>query len=522
MSLYELTEEPEKTSAPALIVSFEDWVDAGGAGSTAARHIAEGGRVVASFDADALFDYRSHRPILDIVDGTPKQFAWPELSLIRRTLPERDVFVLTGPEPDYRWKEFADDVLELALRIGIIEHVSLGAIPAAVPHTAPTPVMTTASSDELLRGGAPNQGLLRVPAAAVSLIEWTLAENGIPAVGFWAQVPHYASPFAPGAIALIRKVEDRLTVTIGAGALEDEAAAQATALEQIFAANPEATEYLDRLENMMGQQEVPPAADIAEEVERFGPPSQRRGPDSLQPVTKVIPDRERLIVALDVASAKEAFEMMDELDDVVDFYKVGAELWISGAPDHANMAEAIVERGKKVMVDLKLFDVPETVARAVRRLGDFGVTFTTVHGNDTMIEAAVGARHDGLQVLAVTALTSLDRGDLSDLGLDVDIEDLVLSRARRALQLGADGVVSSGLEAAALRAQGGDGFIIVTPGIRPVDNRADDDQKRTVDVATAFANGADHIVVGRPIRDAPDRRAAAEQIQDQIRDAVSH
>ena len=269
MSMYEIVTEPEDVVAPALIVSFEDWVDAGGAGSMAARHIAEDGEVTATFDSDAIYDYRSHRPVLDIVEGVPTQFVHPQMVLIRKSLTERDVFVLTGPEPDYRWKEFADNVLELALRIGIVEHVSLGAIPSAVPHTAPTPVMMTAATSEQLRGAAPNEGLLRVPAAAVSLIEWTLAQSGIPAVGFWAQVPHYATPFSAGAIALVRKVEDHLSVTIGAGALEEQAAAQSTALEQLFTDNPDATEYLQRLEGLVGEQQVPPAEDIAGEVERF-------------------------------------------------------------------------------------------------------------------------------------------------------------------------------------------------------------------------------------------------------------
>ena len=276
MSLYEIANEPEDVVAPALIVSFEDWVDAGTAGTTAARHIAEDGEVTATFDTDALYDYRSHRPVLDIVDGVPSQFVWPQMVLIRKRLPERDVFVLTGPEPDYRWKEFADDILELALRIGIVEHISLGAIPSAVPHTAPTPVMMTAATSELMRGHSPNEGLLRVPAAAVSLVEWTLAQSGIPAVGFWAQVPHYATPFAAGAIALVRKVETHLTVTIGAGALEEQVAAQNVALEQLFSSNPDAGEYLERLEGLVGDDEVPTGENIADEVEKFLR-NQRRG-----------------------------------------------------------------------------------------------------------------------------------------------------------------------------------------------------------------------------------------------------
>ena len=269
MALYDLISEPEDSIAPALIVTFEDWVDAGAAASTAARHISEGGELVASFRADDIFDFRSHRPVLDIVDGTPKEFVMPSLTLTRRRLPERDVFVLTGPEPDYRWNEFAGDVLELAIRLGVVEHVSLGSIPAAVPHTAPTPIMMTASREDLLRGATPNQGLLRVPAAAVSLVEWTLAQNGIPAVGFWAQVPHYAAPFAAGSIALIRRVETHLTVTIGAGSLEEDDQAQRQTLAQIFTGNPEAQEYLERLESMVGEQPIPSSDNIAEEVERF-------------------------------------------------------------------------------------------------------------------------------------------------------------------------------------------------------------------------------------------------------------
>lgn len=269
MSLYELNLEPTDSIAPALIVSFEDWVDAGSAGSMAARHIAEGGEVVATFDTDAIYDYRDHRPILDIVDGRPKRFEFPELTLTRRRFPERDLFVITGPEPDSRWKEFAGDVNELALRFGIIQHVSLGAIPSAVPHTAPTPVMMTASTDDLKKDGFSTEGLLRVPAAAVSLVEWTLAESGIPAVGFWAQVPHYASPYSGGAIALVRRVETHLSVTVGAGSLEEQDRAEREQLAHVFEMNPDATAYLERLESMAGEPTIPSTEKIGEEVERF-------------------------------------------------------------------------------------------------------------------------------------------------------------------------------------------------------------------------------------------------------------
>jgi orotidine-5'-phosphate decarboxylase len=162
-----------------------------------------------------------------------------------------------------------------------------------------------------------------------------------------------------------------------------------------------------------------------------------------------------------------------------------------------------------------LFDVPETVAAAVKGLRNRGVTFATVHGNQAIMEAA-GKEKGAVKILAVTALTSLDRGDLDDLGFRCDVEQLVLSRARRALEAGCDGVISSGLEAPLLRRELGDRLLVVTPGIRPVENRPADDQKRTVDVAQAFANGADYIVVGRPIRNAPDPHAAALAMQGTI------
>ena len=228
-----------------------------------------------------------------------------------------------------------------------------------------------------------------------------------------------------------------------------------------------------------------------------------------------IPRGERLIVALDVPSAVQAKELVSRLEDSVRFYKIGLELFVSGG--YFDVLEWLVERGNKVFVDLKFFDVPETVRAAVRGLRSRGVTFATVHGNQAMLEAA-GKDKGELKILAVTVLTSLDRGDLDDLGFACDVERLVLSRARRALEAGCDGVISSGLEAKALKREMGSKLLVVTPGIRPVENRSVDDQKRTVDVAQAFANGADYIVIGRPIRQARDARAAALAVQRTIAD----
>jgi orotidine-5'-phosphate decarboxylase len=229
---------------------------------------------------------------------------------------------------------------------------------------------------------------------------------------------------------------------------------------------------------------------------------------------KAIPRRERLIVPLDVDTHAEALALVERLGDAVWFYKLGFQVFLAG--NYLDLIEALRKRGKQVFVDLKLFDVPETVASAVRQLGDTGAAFATVHGNDAMLEAACAQRRGGLKLLAVTVLTSLDAGDLRDLGFAVDVEALVLSRARRALAVGCDGVISSGLEARALRAELGERFLVVSPGIRPVENRPVDDQKRVVDVAQAFRSGADYIVMGRPIRNAPDPRAAALRVQETL------
>ena len=226
-----------------------------------------------------------------------------------------------------------------------------------------------------------------------------------------------------------------------------------------------------------------------------------------------IPDRERLIFAMDVPDADAARRLAGQLGDSVQFYKLGLELCMAGG--YFELLDWMVERGKKVFVDLKFFDVPATVASAVRNLTGRGVTYATVHGNQGIMEAAAAAKGD-VKILAVTVLTSLDRGDLDDLGFGCDVDKLVLSRARRALEAGCDGVISSGLEAKALREGVDDRLIVVTPGIRPVENRPTDDQKRVVNVEQAFGHGADHIVVGRPIRDAADPRAAAEAIQTTI------
>ena len=226
-----------------------------------------------------------------------------------------------------------------------------------------------------------------------------------------------------------------------------------------------------------------------------------------------INNNDRLIFALDVPEANRAKELVLELGDSVSFYKIGMELMMTG--DYFSLLDWLVVNEKKVFVDLKLFDVPATVSKAVKRLSQRGAYFTTIHGNQSMMEAAA-AEKGNLKVLAVTALTSLDQGDLDDMGFKCDVEELVISRAKRALSSGCDGIVASGLELEHIRNEVDQKLLIVTPGIRPVENRPTDDQKRVVSVEQAFERGADYIVVGRPIQNADNPREAAELIQESI------
>jgi len=229
---------------------------------------------------------------------------------------------------------------------------------------------------------------------------------------------------------------------------------------------------------------------------------------------KDIPVNERLIFALDVSTVAEAKQLVEQLGDSVVFYKMGLQLFMAG--DYFKLAEWLISRGKKVFVDLKFFDVPQTVQSAVEQLEKYGASFATVHGNDAILRAAVKAKGT-VKILAVTVLTSLDQADIEDLGFQADVAEVVLSRAKRALEVGCDGVISSGLEAPGIRNALGERVIVITPGIRPVKNT--DDQKRTVDVEEAFQNGADYIVIGRPIKEHSGFASpleAAQSIQQRI------
>lgn len=258
--------------APSVVVAFDGWVDAGSASTTAAALLAEGGQVVATFAADQLFDYRARRPTLEIVDGRPDSLTWPELTLRRARSPGGDALVLTGPEPDYRWRELAAGVVELANRLGVREWISLGAIPAAVPHTRAVTVLGTQSRPGLLRGEveAGPSGILRVPSAAVSVLDMAVAEAGIPAVGYYAQVPHYVSGAYPAAaLELLRATGRHLSGAVPFGSLAEEALALRTRLDAAAAADESTRSYVERLEAMVDEARLPSGDELISDIERF-------------------------------------------------------------------------------------------------------------------------------------------------------------------------------------------------------------------------------------------------------------
>lgn len=271
MSLYRL-DGPIDLEAPILLAAFDGWVDAGSAATGALEVLAREAVTVASFDSDQLFDYRSRRPTLEIMDGRLSSLAWPEITLRRARYAGRDLLVLTGAEPDDRWRTLSDATVELAHRLGVRQWLSLGAIPAAVPHTRPVPILGTESTPGLLRGGVEPgpAGLLRVPAAALSVLETAVAAAGIPAVGYFAQVPHYVSgPYPLAAVALVRSLERHLDIDLPHGELSEEARQLRARLDAAAAADETTRTYVERLEAMVDESRLPSGDDLISEIERF-------------------------------------------------------------------------------------------------------------------------------------------------------------------------------------------------------------------------------------------------------------
>ena len=268
--IYSLLGEPD-LAAPVMVSALSGWVDAASAGTSAADHLAHGGEVVARFDGDMLFDYRSQRPILDIVDGEMKRTVWPEVVVRHSSVGGRDVLVLTGQEPDLAWRGFAEGVAEIASHFTVSQLVTFGSVPAAVPHTLAPPIMTTASDRSLLKGEAsPPEGLLRVPAAAVSMVDLRVAEAGIPTVVFFVQVPHYvSSKYASGVLALLTRFAEHLGIDMPLDPLRDDARAHREQLDSVIADQPEAQEHVRQLEEMNAEQRIVSGEELASEIERY-------------------------------------------------------------------------------------------------------------------------------------------------------------------------------------------------------------------------------------------------------------
>ena len=271
MSLFHL-DDPGRLADPILVAAFDGWIDAGGASSVAAARLADGGTAVATFDADILFDYRARRPTLEIVDGQIAELTWPGLTLWHRRIDGRDLLVLTGAEPDFRWHELAAAVVELGRKMTVGLWISLGAIPAAVPHTRRVHVLGTSSKPGLLRGDvkAGPAGILRVPAAAISILEHAVSEAGIPAVGYYAQIPHYMSgPYPAAAVELLRAVGRHLGSELPVGSLVEEATALRNRLDAATALEETTRTYVERLEAMVDEERLPSGDDLISEIEEF-------------------------------------------------------------------------------------------------------------------------------------------------------------------------------------------------------------------------------------------------------------
>ncbi len=271
VTLYHLLDHPDLED-PLMVVALDGWVDAGSAATTAATLLAGDALPIAGIEVDLLYDYRARRPTLHIDDGSLVSLDWPELRVLHRRFERRDVLLLIGPEPDYRWQELSGQLVMLAQDLGVSEWLSLGSIPAAVPHTRPVSILGIASGEGLLKGGveAGPIGSMQVPSAAVSVIDLVVAQAGIPTLGYFAQVPHYISGEYPAAaVALIRAVEHHIGEAITTSVLELEARSIAAKLDIAASADDSTRAYVGRLEAMSDEAKLPSGDELIGEIERF-------------------------------------------------------------------------------------------------------------------------------------------------------------------------------------------------------------------------------------------------------------
>ena len=272
MPLYRLS-EPTDLREPVVVVALDGWVDAGGAATSAAQQLlTRRTRTIARFDSDVLFDYRARRPTLDIVDGRPAELTWPELTIRLSRFGAHDVLVLTGPEPDFLWHELCQAAVDIAARLGVTQWITLGAIPSPVPHTRVVPVLGTASRPELLRAGVrPGPaGTLRVPAAAVSVLDVALTRADVPSVGYFAQVPNYLTgPYPAAALELLRVLGRHLDLALPPGSLADDAQALRERLDAVAAADEATRTHIERLEALADADRLPSGDELISDIERF-------------------------------------------------------------------------------------------------------------------------------------------------------------------------------------------------------------------------------------------------------------
>lgn len=264
--------DPGPFDAPIVVVALDAWVDAGAASITAAERLIVGAPVVATVDGDRIFDYRSRRPTLEIEDGRPSEITWPELAVRRVRAGDRDVLVLSGAEPDYRWRQLAQDAVAFARSVGVVEWISIGAIPAAVPHTRSVPVLGTAAWPGLLRGNVTPgpEGTLKVPSACISVLDMAIARAGFAAIGYYAQVPHYISGAYPAAsVALLRAIGWHVGAELPTGDLVAEAEQLRVRLDAATAVDDTTRAYVERLEAMVDESRLPSGTDLIADIERF-------------------------------------------------------------------------------------------------------------------------------------------------------------------------------------------------------------------------------------------------------------
>lgn len=268
--MYDLTGHADFTN-PTLIMSFDGWVDAAAVGTTCAAGLVEYGAPVATFDTDLFLDYRASRPTADFVDGRLEDVEWPSITVTHSRHDDQDLLVMTGSEPDMRWKQLSEALVKLTHEWEVRQLICIGSVPAAIPHTMPTPIINTSTHLDMEKLGEPvASGLLRVPAAFVTAAEHRLAADGLATFGFWAQVPHYVNPpFWQGVVALRRRVSRHLGVELSDDDLIRRADEQILELDQIADAQPQVRAHLERLQALAGQEPLPSGEELASEIEKY-------------------------------------------------------------------------------------------------------------------------------------------------------------------------------------------------------------------------------------------------------------